>query len=124
MGHGMSDVVMKFGFSSTTISRVYREYQESGKTSNLRHRCGGKKIMQERVQRRHTKIIKCDRRATHPQIAADFNAGPSTNVTVRTIQRNIIDIGFRSRRPTRVPLLTARHKALRLLSPSTPTLDC
>ncbi|GFS66096.1 transposable element Tcb1 transposase [Trichonephila clavipes] len=55
-----------------------------------------------------------DRRATLPQIAADFKAGPSTSVTVRTIQRNIIDMGFRSRRPTRVSLLTERHKALRL----------
>ncbi|GFW20920.1 HTH_Tnp_Tc3_2 domain-containing protein [Trichonephila clavipes] len=39
-----------------------------------------------------------------------LNAGPSTNVTMRNIQRNIIYMGFRSRR---VPLLTARHKALR-----------
>ncbi|GFX04366.1 DUF1758 domain-containing protein [Trichonephila clavipes] len=39
----------------------------------------------------------------------NFNAGPSTSVTVRTIQQNIID------RDTRVPLLTARHKALRLV---------
>ncbi|GBL84664.1 hypothetical protein AVEN_191121-1 [Araneus ventricosus] len=40
MGHCISEVAMKFGFSRTTISRVYREYRESGKTSNLRHRCG------------------------------------------------------------------------------------
>ncbi|GFV61096.1 uncharacterized protein TNCV_1972711 [Trichonephila clavipes] len=51
MEHSISEAAMKFGFSRTTISRVYREYQESG---------------------------------------------------------------FRSRRPTRVLLLTARHKALRL----------
>ncbi|GFV90013.1 transposable element Tcb2 transposase [Trichonephila clavipes] len=55
-----------------------------------------------------------DRRATLPQIAPDFNAGPSTSVTVRTIQRNIIDMGFRSRKPTRVLLLTAGHKDLHL----------
>ncbi|GBL84127.1 hypothetical protein AVEN_118545-1 [Araneus ventricosus] len=110
MGHSISEVAMKFGFSRTTISRVYREYQESGKTSNLRHRCGRKKIMQKRDQRRLTRIIKHDRRATSlPQIAADFNAGPSTSVSVRTIQRNIIDMGFRSRRPTRVPLMTAQY---------------
>ncbi|GFX37047.1 HTH_Tnp_Tc3_2 domain-containing protein [Trichonephila clavipes] len=29
MGHGISDVAMIFGFSLTTISRLYREYQES-----------------------------------------------------------------------------------------------
>ncbi|GFT34342.1 HTH_Tnp_Tc3_2 domain-containing protein [Trichonephila clavipes] len=114
MGHSIFEVAIKFGFSPTTISRVYREYRESGKTSNVRHHCGRKKIMQERDQRHQTRIIKRDRRATLPQIAADFNAGPSTSVTVRTIQRNIIDVGFRSQRFTRVPLLTARHKALLL----------
>ncbi|GFU54495.1 HTH_Tnp_Tc3_2 domain-containing protein [Trichonephila clavipes] len=105
---------MKFGFTRATISRVYREYRESGKKSNLRHHCGLKKNMQERDQRQLTRIIKRDRRAIFPQIAADFNPGLSTSVAVRTIQRNIIDMGFRSRRPISVPLLTAQHKALRL----------
>ncbi|GFW78247.1 HTH_Tnp_Tc3_2 domain-containing protein [Trichonephila clavipes] len=54
------------------------------------------------------------RRGTLPKSAADFNARPSTRATVRTIQRNILNMGFRSRRPNHVPLLTARHKALRL----------
>ncbi|GFW79899.1 hypothetical protein TNCV_3899001 [Trichonephila clavipes] len=48
-----------------------------------------------------TRISKRDRRATLPQTAADLNAGPSTCVTVRIIQRNIIDMGFQSRTPTR-----------------------
>lgn len=114
MEHSISEVAIKFGFSSTTILRVCHEYRESGKTSNLRHRCGRKKIMQERDQRRLTRIIKSNRHATLSQIAADFNAGPSTSDSVRTIQRNIINTDFRSRRPIRVPLMTARHKALRL----------
>ncbi|GBL89379.1 hypothetical protein AVEN_225895-1 [Araneus ventricosus] len=109
MGHSISEVAMKFGFSRTTISRVCREYRESGRTPNLRHRCGRKKITQERDQRRLTRIIKRDRRATLPEIAADFNAGPSTSVSMRTIQQNIIDMSFRSRRPTRGPLMTAQY---------------
>ncbi|GFV56920.1 HTH_Tnp_Tc3_2 domain-containing protein [Trichonephila clavipes] len=107
MGHSM----IKFGFSLTTILRVYREHRESDKTSNLRHHCGWKKIKQGRNQRRLTRIIKRDRCVTLPQITADFIAGTSTSVTVRNIQRNIIDMGFRSRKST---LMTARHKALRL----------
>ncbi|GBN00652.1 hypothetical protein AVEN_187368-1 [Araneus ventricosus] len=51
VGHSISEVAMKFGFSRTTISRVYRQYRVSGKTSNLRHRCGRKKFVQERGQR-------------------------------------------------------------------------
>ncbi|GBN83723.1 hypothetical protein AVEN_237265-1 [Araneus ventricosus] len=88
MGHGISEVAMKFGFSRTTISRVYREYR--------------------------ARILKRDRRATLPHIAADFNDGASTSVSVRTVQRAVINMGSQSRRPTRVPLLTARHKALLL----------
>ncbi|GFW86850.1 HTH_Tnp_Tc3_2 domain-containing protein [Trichonephila clavipes] len=101
--------------SSTTISRMYRKYRESSKTSNLRHRCDRKRVMQERDRCQLVRTIKRDRRASHPQIAADFNAGPSTSVTMRTIQRNIIDMGFRGRRHARVPLLTPQHKALRLI---------
>ncbi|GFU46866.1 HTH_Tnp_Tc3_2 domain-containing protein [Trichonephila clavipes] len=74
----------------------------------------GKKNMQERDQLRLSRIIKRDKRATILQNVAAFNAGPSTSATMRTIQRNIFDMGFWNRRPTRVPLLTARHKALRL----------
>ncbi|GBM68954.1 hypothetical protein AVEN_24359-1 [Araneus ventricosus] len=47
MGHSISEVAMKFEFSRTTISRVYREYRISGKTSNFRHRCGRKKTLKE-----------------------------------------------------------------------------
>ncbi|GFV69104.1 HTH_Tnp_Tc3_2 domain-containing protein [Trichonephila clavipes] len=103
MGHGIFEVAMKFGFSCTTISRVYREYRKSGK--NI------KSTTSLWPEKDHARTG-----TTLPQIAAYFNAGPSTSVTVRTIQRIIIDMGFRSRRPTRVPLLTARLKALRLTS--------
>ncbi|GBM91650.1 hypothetical protein AVEN_107756-1 [Araneus ventricosus] len=44
----------------------------------------------------------------------DFNDGASTSVSVRTVQRTVINMGSQSRRPTRVPLLTALHKALLL----------
>ncbi|GFW75217.1 transposable element Tcb2 transposase [Trichonephila clavipes] len=66
--------------------------------------------MRERDQRRLKRVVKRGRRAVIPKIAADFNARPSTSVSVRTIQQNIIDMGLRSRRLTPVPLLTARHK--------------
>ncbi|GBM41844.1 hypothetical protein AVEN_145006-1 [Araneus ventricosus] len=60
------------------------------------------------------RILKRDRRAILPHIAADFNDGASTSVSVRTVQRTVINMGSQSRRPTRVPFLTARHKTLLL----------
>ncbi|GFT52792.1 HTH_Tnp_Tc3_2 domain-containing protein [Trichonephila clavipes] len=83
MEHSISEVAMKFRPSRTTISRVYREYQESGKTSNLRHHCRRKNTMQKQDNGRLTRIIKRDRRATLPQITADFNAGLSTSTVGR-----------------------------------------
>ncbi|GBM57440.1 hypothetical protein AVEN_24212-1 [Araneus ventricosus] len=61
------------------------------------------------------RILKRDRRTILPQIAADFNDGASASVSVRTVRRTVINMGSQSRKPTRVPLLTALHKAL--LSP-------
>ncbi|GBN80386.1 hypothetical protein AVEN_219795-1 [Araneus ventricosus] len=99
--------------SVNTTSRVYREYRVSGKTSNFRHRCGQKKDLEKTEPLiRQTRILKRDRRTILPQIAADFNDGASTSVSVRTVQRTVINMGSQSRRPTRVPLLTALHKAL------------
>ncbi|GBM03100.1 hypothetical protein AVEN_14595-1 [Araneus ventricosus] len=37
-----------------------------------------------------------------------------TSVSVRTVQRTVINMGSQSRRSTRIPLLIARHKALLL----------
>uniref|UniRef100_A0A6Q2XWL8 Transposase Tc1-like domain-containing protein n=1 Tax=Esox lucius TaxID=8010 RepID=A0A6Q2XWL8_ESOLU len=77
MGHSISEVEEKFGFSRTTVSRVYREYKNSGKTSA-------------------------------------FNAGPSTNISVRTVQRSLQDMSFRSQRPIGVPLMNTGPTATRL----------
>ncbi|GBN00502.1 hypothetical protein AVEN_37288-1 [Araneus ventricosus] len=60
------------------------------------------------------RILKRDRRTILPQIAADFNDGASTSVSVRTVRRTVINMGPQSRMPTRVPLLAALHKALLL----------
>ncbi|GFW11768.1 HTH_Tnp_Tc3_2 domain-containing protein [Trichonephila clavipes] len=83
MGHSISEVAMKFGFSRT---RPF--YECSLNIGNpVKHQIydisvAGKKPMQERDQRRLTRIIKRDRRAILPQTAADFNAGPSISVTM------------------------------------------
>ncbi|GBN74299.1 Sodium-coupled monocarboxylate transporter 1 [Araneus ventricosus] len=61
-----------------------------------------------------TRILKRDKCATLPQNAANFNDGTSTSVSVRTVQRTVINMGSQIRRSTRVPLLTAQHEASRL----------
>ncbi|GBM18636.1 hypothetical protein AVEN_164758-1 [Araneus ventricosus] len=52
MGHSISEIAKKFGYSHTAISRVYHKYRVSGKTSNLRHRRDQEKTLKERDRRR------------------------------------------------------------------------
>ncbi|GFU51393.1 HTH_Tnp_Tc3_2 domain-containing protein [Trichonephila clavipes] len=82
MGHGLSEVAMKFGFSRATIYECTVNIGNPVKHQIYDIAATGKRIMQERDQQRLTRIIKHDRRTTHPQIAADFIVGPSTSVTV------------------------------------------
>uniref|UniRef100_A0A803J518 Tc3 transposase DNA binding domain-containing protein n=1 Tax=Xenopus tropicalis TaxID=8364 RepID=A0A803J518_XENTR len=51
------------GFSCTTISRVYKEWCEKGKTSSMQQSC----------QRRMGRLIQADRRATLTEINTHYN---------------------------------------------------
>jgi len=55
-------------FSLTTISRVYKEWCEMGKTSSMRQYCGRKCLVDARGQRRMGRLIQADRRATLTEI--------------------------------------------------------
>ncbi|GBO02641.1 hypothetical protein AVEN_202664-1 [Araneus ventricosus] len=66
------------------------------------------------VSTRETRILKRDRRTILPHIATDFNDGACTSVSLRTVQRTVINMASQRQRPTRVPLLPALHKALLL----------
>ncbi|GBM38851.1 hypothetical protein AVEN_49722-1 [Araneus ventricosus] len=112
MGHSISEVPMKFGFSGTTISRVYREYRYPAKYQISA--IGAKKTLKKLDHWHQTRILKRDRRTILPQISPDFNDGATTSVSVRTVQRTVINMGSQSRRPTRAKLLTALRKALLL----------
>ncbi|GFV23703.1 transposase domain containing protein [Trichonephila clavipes] len=50
---------------------------------------------------------------TVAQLKAQYNTGPSRIVLEHTVQRALLDLGLRSKRPTRVPLLTKWHLQLR-----------
>ena len=46
------------------------------------------------------------------QLIAQYNASPDESVSEHIVQRTLMDMGLCSRRPTRVPLLTKRHRQL------------
>lgn len=111
MGHIVSKAAMQLKFLRTTISRLYRRYQISGKMSNLRR--GRKKTLRDLDSRRLTRIFKRLTRATLPQFACGFK-----NWSIN------IDKGFRRRRSTCVQLLCTCTAQTPRLGLPTPPLGC
>ncbi|GBL79376.1 hypothetical protein AVEN_92567-1 [Araneus ventricosus] len=75
---------------------------------------GRPRIIKGKGRRRLSRLIKQNRRQAVAQLTAQYNAGSSASVSEHTVQRTLLDMGLCSRLPTRVPLLTKRHRQLRL----------
>ncbi|GBM03927.1 hypothetical protein AVEN_185420-1 [Araneus ventricosus] len=82
-----------------------------GKKPSDRVNCKGQLDLNERGARRLSPIVRSQRSQTLAQITTQLNQGASLTVFKRTVQRSLHRMGFESHRPTRVPLLNARHRA-------------
>ncbi|GFV32368.1 transposase domain containing protein [Trichonephila clavipes] len=76
--------------------------------------CRASTRYQEKGLRRLSCMAEQNRSQTVTHLTAQYNAGPSRIVSEHTVQRTLLDTGLRSKRPNRVPLLTKRHRQLRL----------
>ncbi len=102
------------GFSHTTISKVYREWSEKERISSERQLCGRKCLVDFRGQRRMNRLVRDDRKATVTQITTRHNQGMQNTISERTTRRTLKQMGYSSRRPQRVPLLSAKNRKQRL----------
>ncbi len=102
------------GFSRTTNSRVYREWSEKEKISSERQLCGRKCPVDVRDQRRMGRLVRDDRDATVTQITTRYNQGMQNTISERTTCQTLKQMGYSSRRPHRVPLLSAKNRKQRL----------
>ncbi|GBL92077.1 hypothetical protein AVEN_102621-1 [Araneus ventricosus] len=85
-----------------------------GDTNSRRQGVGRPRVIKEKGRRRLSHLVKQNRRQTVAQLTTQYNAGPSASVSEHTVQLTLLDMGLCSRRPTRVPLLTKRHRQLHL----------
>ncbi len=101
------------GFSGT-ISRVYREWSEKEKISSERQLCGRKYLVDVRGQRRMDRLVRDDRKTTVTQITTRYNQDLQNTISEHTTHRTLKQMDYSSRRPHRVPLLSAKNGTRRL----------
>ncbi len=60
------------------------------------------------------RLVRDDRKATVAQITTRYNQGMQNTISERTTHRTLKQMGYSSRRPHRVPLLSAKNRKRRL----------
>ncbi len=104
------------GISRTTISRVYREWSEK---QNISSEWAAVMLMKmpcwcQRSEENGQTGYRDDRKAIVTQITTRYNQSMQNTISERTIRRTLKQMGYSSRRPHRVPLLSDKNRKRRL----------
>ncbi len=84
------------------------------KISSERQLCGWKCLVDVRGQRRMDRLVRDDRKATVAQITTRYNQDLQNTISEHTTHRTLKQMGFSSRRPHRVPLMSAKNRTRRI----------
>ncbi len=91
-------------------------FTENGpvKISSERQLWRRKCLVDVRGQRRMSRLVRDDRKTTVTQITTRYNQGMQNTISERTTLRTLKQMSYSSRRPHRVPLLSAKNRTRRL----------
>ncbi|CAJ0962494.1 unnamed protein product [Ranitomeya imitator] len=96
----------------STVRSVINKFKEHGTVANL-PRCGRKRKIDKRFQRKIVRMLDKESRLTSKQVQAALQS-KGTTVSTHTIHQRLNEKGLYGRRPRKTPLLTPRHKKARL----------
>ncbi|GBL83513.1 hypothetical protein AVEN_196360-1 [Araneus ventricosus] len=114
LGTSITETAQLVSCSRSAVVSIHAKWINGGDINSRRQGVGLPRVIKEKGRRRLSRLVKQNRRQTVAQLTAQYNAGPSASVSEHTVQRTLLHMGLCSRRPTRVPLLTKRHRQLRL----------
>ncbi|GBO32138.1 hypothetical protein AVEN_173386-1 [Araneus ventricosus] len=113
LGTSITEIARLVGCSRSAVVSIHAKWINDSDTSSRRQCVGRPRVIKKRTSAT-VPLGKQNRRQTMAQLTAQYTAGTSASVSEHTVQRTLLDMGLCSRRPTRVPLLTKRHRQLRL----------
>lgn len=112
-GHSHSEIALSLGRVRSTVTRTIQRYRETGQVES-RPRSGRPRVTSARENRYMVQYARRNRSSTVTALRFQFQATYHRVISNATVRRRIISAGLRQRRPLRVPLLQARHRAARL----------
>ncbi len=111
--HILQKLPIYWDFHTQPSLGFYREWSEKEKISSERQLCG-RKCLEVRGQRRMDRLVRDDRKATVTQITTRYNQHMQNTISERTTRRTLKQMDYSSRRPHRVPLLSAKNRKRRI----------
>ena len=83
--HSLVEMARFVGLSESTVSSVHLQWKKNGNDESRRSTCRRKSIMTNRDLRRLDRLAMGTRFQTRQKLLQDYNAGPSQQVSERTL---------------------------------------
>ncbi|GBN60746.1 hypothetical protein AVEN_37926-1 [Araneus ventricosus] len=81
LGTNITEISRPVGCSRSAVVSIHANWINDGDTSSRRQGVGRPRFIKEKGHRRLSRLVKQNRRQTVVQLTAQYNAGPSANVS-------------------------------------------